>query len=209
MFGVFRRARIHEPIEKQREEAVACLPEPFRVLLGAQYLNGLDCDRLPAGRGPFGTLANPIPVNGCIGEIKYLVKLRGRSGEPLMFHRLGCVGSPATRDLVDCFEVVCMDDTQWNRLYLDCCHPRRSNRSPSGYRLAPFSALLGADLPYGFGCDSMVPDFPHGLPCAIIRRYGSSPGDAFARRVEERLKKHPFRRPVAWRQQEDALLAAS
>lgn len=120
MFGLFKKPSVvHEPVETQRKEAVSSVAVPFREILGAKYLNGLDCDRLPNGKGVFGSLENPIPVNGLIGEIKYLVKLRGRTGEPLMFHRVGSMGSPVVDDPVDCYEVVCMDATQWNHLYFD------------------------------------------------------------------------------------------
>jgi hypothetical protein len=74
MFSFFNKPSIHEPVETQRKEAVASVAAPFRDVLGAKYLNGLDCDQLPNGRGVFGSLENPIPVNGFIGEIKYLVR---------------------------------------------------------------------------------------------------------------------------------------
>lgn len=196
MFSVFKKPSVHEPIEKQLEEALSSIAEPFRAVLGEKFTDGLDCDQLPNGKGVFGSLDNPIPVNGSIGEIKYLVKLRGKTGEALMFHRIGSMGSSVVEDPVDCYEVVCMDGTQWNRLYFDCYHPRRSNTCPSGYTLVPFNKSLGMDIPYGFGSNGLVTNFPHGLPEAIISLYGESPGGAFARRVEERLRKYSFNRPV-------------
>lgn len=194
MFGLFKKPSFHEPVEVQRKEAVGSVAAPFREIMGAKYLKGLDCDQLPNGRGVFGSLENPIPVNGLIGEIKYLVKLRGTSGEPLMFHRIGSMGSPVVDDPVDCYEVVCMDGTQWNHLHFDCYHPRRSNICPPGYTLMPFDKSLGMDIPYGFGCNSLVSDFPYGLPSAIVSLYGESPGRALARRVEERLQAYSFKR---------------
>lgn len=194
MFGIFKKASIHEPVEKQREEALNSVTTPFRSTLGRQFLNGLDCDQLPTGKGIFGSLDNPIPVNGAIGEIKYLVKLRGTTGEAVMFHRIGSMGSNTVENPVDCYEVVCMDGTQWNRLYFDCYHPRRSNIAPPGYTLVPFNKSLGMDIPYGFGCNEMVSNFPYDLPDAIIAIYGESPGRAIAKRVEERLNKHQFYR---------------
>ena len=37
-----------------------------------------------------------------------------------------------SEDPVDCYEIVCMDGTQWDRIFLDCYHPRRSNLVPEG-----------------------------------------------------------------------------
>lgn len=186
MFGLFKKV-IHEPIEKQREDAA-------NSGIGLAILNGADCDEVPGGQGPLGSLGNPIPVNGLIGEIKYLGKLRGKTENALMFHRLGSVGSPAIKDPVDVYEVVCLDGTQWNKLHFDCYHPRRSNLAPPGYALVPYNKDLGMDMPFAFGVNEHVPDFPFGLPEAIVRMYGDSPGQALARKVEGRLKQHDFRR---------------
>jgi len=173
---------------------------PFREILGAQYLNGLDCDQLLNGQGSFGSLENPIPVNGSIGEIKYLVKLRGNTGEPLMFHRIGSMGSSVVKNPVDCYEVVCMDGTQWNHLHFDRYHPRRSNLCPPGYTLVLFNKSLDMDIPYGFGCNTLASDFPYSLSDAIISLYGESPGRAFARRIDERLQVYSFTRPTKTKQ---------
>ncbi len=193
MFGLFKKKDIHEPVEIQRKEAIDSIAAPFREIIGQQYLNGLDCDQLPNGRGVFGSLENPIPVNGSIGEIKYLSKLRGNTGNALMFHRIGSMSSSVVDNPVDYYEVVCMDGTQWNQLYFDCYHLRRSNFCPPGYTLMPFNKSLGMDIPYGFGCNRLVSNFPYGLPDAIINLYGERPGAAFARRVKESLQKYSFK----------------
>lgn len=195
MFGMFKKPSVHESVEKQREDALNSIDAAFREIMGPQMVGGLDCDQLPGGKGDFGSLNNPIPVNGSIGEIKYLVKLRGITGEAVMFHRIGSMGSSAVENPVDCYEVVCMDGTQWNRLHFDFYHPRRSNLAPTGYTLIPFNKSLGMDIPYGFGYNGLVSNFPHSLPDAVVNFYGESPGRAFAKRIEERLRKHQFQRP--------------
>ena len=111
---------------------------------------------------------------------KYLSKLRGNTGNALMFHRIGSISSSVVDNPVDYYEVVCMDDTQWNQLYFDCYHLRRSNFCPPGYTLMPFNKSLGMDIPYG-------------LPDAIINLYGERPMAAFARRVKESLQKYSFK----------------
>lgn len=196
MFSFFRKPSIHEPIETQRREAVSYLPEgPLKSMLAEKFLNGLDCDQLPDGTGPFGSLDNPIPVNGSIGEIKYLAKLRGTTGREVMFHRIGSMSSSVTEDPVDCYEVVCMDGTQWNRLYFDCYHPRRSNLTPEGYTLTRFNKRMGFDRFFGFGCSGHVADFPHDLPRAIISEQGERCGLLFAGPIKKSLKKFRFDRP--------------
>lgn len=184
MFGFLKKS-IHEPLDIQRRD----------LGQSAAMLEGADCDEVPGASGPLGSLTNPIPVNGAVGELKYLVKLRGSTGEAVMFHRLGSVGSPVTENPVDLFEVVCLDATQWNRLYFDCYHPRRSNFAPPGYTLMPYSKDLKMDLPFGFGITGIVENFPHGIPLAVQETYGEM-GEALARRITERLRRHTFTRPA-------------
>ena len=196
MFNIFKKPSIHEPVKQQRKELSASLEDnPFKEILLGKYLNGLNCDQLPGGRGPFGSRDNPIPVNGASGEVKYLAKLRGRTGHPVMFHRLGSVDSGITADRLDCYEIVCMDGTQWNRLYFDMYHPQRSNLAPEGYSLQPFDRKIGFDMFFGFGCRSMVENFPVGLTDAIIHEQGERCGLIIAKPITECLKKFQFHRP--------------
>jgi hypothetical protein len=94
------------------------------------FLAGEAVDELPNGHGAFGSLKNPIPVNGPIGELAYLSKLRTLAGERLLFHRLGSV------DTIDLFEVVTWSGSNWYLLYLDMYHPRRSRKAPTGFVLS-------------------------------------------------------------------------
>ena len=188
MFGLFRKS-VHEPVSKQRED-LAMYPGPFAEMI----VGGEDCDELSAGSGPFGSQHNPIPVNGALGEIKYLGKLRGKTEHALFFHRIGSLDSNATKHNVDCYEVVCLDGTQWGKLYFDLYHPRRSNKTPDGYELTLYDKSLGTDLPLGYGVNSMVTDFPHGMPEQLVGAYGM---EALARHARDWLSKHEFARPAS------------
>lgn len=151
---------IHEPLDLQRKDVLQIGED-----LAGPILAGEDCDFIRGGHGDFGCLTNPIPVNGAVGEIKYLGKLRGRTGKPLFFHRLFGTDSPVSEHRVDVYETVCIDATQWKNLHLDMYHPRRSNIAPLGYSLAPYNPDRGADLPFpfGFGIDRPIENFPYGV----------------------------------------------
>ena len=47
------------------------------------------------------------------------------------------------------------------------------------------------DIPFAFGVDYFVDNFPYGLP-KELQKFG---GDAFSRRAQERLNKHKFENP--------------
>ena len=183
----FLKKRIHEPVKQQHADL-----DHYPDMFARQILGGEDCDEISGGQGEFGSRTNPIPVNGSLGEIKYLAKLRGKAGNALFFHRIGSVHSPATEHSVDLYVVVCLDGTQWNKLYFDMYHPRRSNRAPEGYTLMPFNKRLGMDLPMGYGVNELVDDFPYGLPDMLTSVYGSQ---AMARHSREWLSKYDFTRP--------------
>jgi len=188
MFGLFKK-KTHEPVELQREDIDSYPPE-----LARQIINGEDCDELSIGHGDFGSLTNPIPVNGPLGEIKYLAKLRGKSGNALFFHRIGSVNSSVTSNSIDLYEVVCLDGTQWHQLHFSMYHPRRSNNAPKEFSLMPFDKSLGIDLPFAFGVNGFVDNFPFSLPKAIVNFYGESPGLTFARHTQEKLDEFNFHR---------------
>lgn len=189
MFDFFKK-EIHEPLAKQHAN-LGQYPPDLAILLA----NGLDCDFLPRASGAFGSLSNPIPVNGAIGEIKYLGKLRGASGFALFFHRIGSISTPVCDHSIDIYETVCMDGSQWTILHFDMYHPRRSNLAPDGFSLLPFDRRLGMDLPFAYGVAELVSNFPYGLPVAIVKFYGEHPGSTFARHAQEKLDRYVFHRP--------------
>ena len=126
-----------------------------------------------------------------MGEIKYLAKLRGKTGHAVFFHRIGSSDSSATENSIDLYEVVCLDGTQWGKLYFDMYHPRRSNHAPQGYTLMPFNKGLGMDLPLGYGINGMVGNFPYELPGLLSQAYGNQ---ALERHAREWLSKYDFTR---------------
>lgn len=94
-------------------------------------------DILPGTRGEYGRCAdNPIPVNGPTGQVTYLSRLVTADTEKRMvFHRLGSTDSRALDAMVDIFELVSVDGTRYDRLYLDMYHLGQSKKAPEGYRL--------------------------------------------------------------------------
>lgn len=187
---------MHESPEKQRQDlGGAGIPdmEAMGALMGA----GADCDEIPGGQGAFGSPGNPIPVNGPIGERKYLAKLRGQTGHPVMFHRKGSNFSSAVKTPVDTFEVVCLDGTQRREITFSPYHPRRSNRAPDGFTLTPTDPATGTDPVEGHGTTFFVFHFPHALPAAIRSDFEGSTGEKLAQTVESALARYRFEKEDA------------
>ncbi len=184
MFAIFKKP-IHDPVAQQRQDLQN---EPI-----APYaLAGVDCDELPGASGPFGLCTtNPIPVNGLLGTYKYLAKLLCRSGVTLYFHRLGSLSGKVAQN-VDAYEVVDMTGKNWDILFLDMYHPRRSNKVPPGYRYKAYDKKMG-DIPFAFGVDIFCKRFPDDLPEAIEERNNLQ---AFARKVRARVSRGGFDRPA-------------
>lgn len=145
------------------------LPEPYR----SAVVSGINCDILPGAQGEFGRVStNPIPVNGPLGEILYLSRLRAStgwkglwsSGSPLMFHRVRAENGLSGR--VDVFEVLSLDGKAREEFFLSLYHPRKSNKAPRGFTLAP---ELDSDN-FTYGVNHIVENFPQKLD-AYIRRW--------------------------------------
>ena len=188
MLGFFKKESL-EPIEIQREDVMK-YEEPIR----SEILNGEDCDQIEEAYGEFGSNTNPIPVNGVMGEIKYLGKLRGKTDNALFFHRKRSTTSPICKYRVDIYETVCMDAAQWKTFYFDFYHPRRSNIAPPGYSLMSYDKTLKFDIPCAYGVDFPVKDFPYGLPDALVEFFGEGIGRTFGRRARENLNKANFKK---------------
>lgn len=177
---------IHEPVSKQLEDVMA-LPE----IISKDIINGADCDEISGASGPFGSITNPIPVNGFIGEIKYLGKLTGKSGFGFFFHKLYSRQSEATSHPVDVFELVSLDGGTWTTLCFDIYHPRRSNKCPAGFQLKPFDKKLGFDFPFAYGVLDYLPNFPYDIPDALLSTYNSK---AFSEKSKHYLQNYIFER---------------
>lgn len=107
------------------------------------------CDQRPGASGEFGLSAsNPIPVNGPIGELAYLSKLRTSKGESLFFHRIGAV------KLIDVFEATTLSGSDWFILFFDMYYPNRSRQAPSGF-------TISNELSRFSGFNHYCNEFPH------------------------------------------------
>ncbi len=95
---------------------------------------------------------NPIRVNGSIGEMTYLSKLRtADTGSKLLFHRLG-----SGENCVDIFEVVSYDGSLYDILYLDMYYEHKSPQAPSGYSMVQYADYIT-------GISNRYTDFPLGI----------------------------------------------
>jgi hypothetical protein len=144
-------------------------------------------DKDPNGSGPFGfTETNPIPVNGPIGQLAYLSKLETQSGQRVLFHRFGAIGT------VDVFEAVSFNGAEWFILFVDLYHPRRSRLAPDGFRftkdVAQFSGFhkFCENFPYDF-VEKKGSERESGLSMAYIA----------ISKVSDQLQKRVFNRPLA------------
>lgn len=157
-------------------------PEIKEMLLSAPAY-----DKDPSGTGSFGfTETNPIPVNGPVGELAYLSRLKTRLGQRILFHRIGAIG------MVDVFEAVSFDGGEWFILFMDFYHPRRSRLTPEGFHftkdLAQFSGFhkFCGNFPYDF-IDKKMSDRESELSMAYI------PISKITAQIEQRV----FNRPLA------------
>lgn len=154
-----------------------------------QLISGESCDEIADGEDEFGrSPLNPIPVNGILGEIKYLARLRCDCGNGLLFHRLGSFKRKKTG--VDVYEIVCLAGKHWDILYLDFYHPRRSRKLPLGYRSLPYNAKY-TKLAYAFGTNKRTKQFPHDLHSHVEKHHTKSLGQKCA----EIVKAANFDRP--------------
>jgi hypothetical protein len=77
--------------------------------------------------------ALPIPVNGPLGEITYLSKLKTKAtGSRIFFHRLGSIKQEPFGNL-DVYECVSWDGAVWDILYFDCYHAKKNKKIKNLY----------------------------------------------------------------------------
>ena len=146
------------------------------------------CDCIPNGAGTFGrSLQNPIPVNGPLGEVLYLSLIR-LNHVPVLFHRLGSFAP------IDVYEIVALDGTAWDILYLTPYYPRRSRMAPSGY-------VIERDSESGrriFGTNARVEPFPYALYEAVRSFTKRGMGLPLPnRKIREALMQYRFVAPEA------------
>lgn len=126
--------------------------ETLEPELKMQVEQGEDCDIISNASGRFGhDIENPIPVNGPLGELTYLSRLRLRdTGSMVFFHKVDTIGR------IDKFELINVSGKYVDYLYVDMYHPRASRRYPEGY-------TLEKEAVFPRGVTTTVPDFPAGL----------------------------------------------
>lgn len=151
-----------EPVDEQHKDVVALVSQAGWKLYEP-------CDEIPGATGKFGyDGTNPVPVNGPIGEMVYLNRLRAKSGTGFFYHRIGTVRVPFIDAVIDRFELVSLDASQWAVINLCPYFPRRSLKAPDGMSLKGWKDandtqrfMLKRDY---FGQRKFVENFPLGLP---------------------------------------------
>ncbi|MQF70575.1 hypothetical protein FIL92_01165 [SAR202 cluster bacterium AD-812-D07_MRT_10900m] len=161
-------------------------------------------DQVPDAAGPFGSLQNPIPVNGVDGEVIYLNRLTTTSGARFFYHRVGSLRSSATGHQTDVFELASVDGSRWAFLVLSPYHPRRSTQHPPDMILQPWPSNKDDQtlcrIPH-IGTTQQVQDFPLGLPTAISGNLGGAPPklrEAMATKISSMLgpDRSKWKRPI-------------
>lgn len=105
----------------------------------------LGCDKLDSGHGDFGSITNPIPVNGVVGEVFYLNRLKTLDGEPVSYRRVCSRPGQVLETPIDEYEVIPADGTV-NVLYFDMYNLWRSTLAPKGFTLKPVSDFTEDEL---------------------------------------------------------------
>ena len=184
----------------QEEELRMRWADPRAKTILEKALNGEDCDKISGSFGDFGTSpANPIPVNGPIGERKYLNRLRF-NGQRLIYHRIGPWEVEKLPGLiVDEFEVVTMDGKHWDSLYFDYYHPRRSKMVPNRYTYSHDTGLKFLELMTNLctiGTTSKVETFPFKMEDQITAANGRGLGEIALNLYKAAIKNEDnFKRP--------------
>ena len=169
MFSLFKKQITDEPIQDQINEFKEYLSK-----LNADIEIQEDCDNLPNSFGEFGiSHTNPIPVNGVLGEFKYLHRLRCQCNEMLYFHRIGNKSVEWVEGGIDVYETLCYNGKHWDILYFHMQHPRRSKNIPKGYNFAPFHPEYST-IPIIIGTNLYVENFPFELTPCVKRFFGST-----------------------------------
>ena len=105
--------------------------------VAVRVAEGDGVDQLSGAKGEFGfDPLNPIPVNGPLGAITYLSRLKTVLGERLLFQRVG-----GDMD-VQAYEAVTYSGDDWFVLFLDIYHPRKSAMLPAGFEFSGDVALF-------------------------------------------------------------------
>ncbi|RVC47463.1 MAG: hypothetical protein E5V60_01190 [Mesorhizobium sp.] len=192
--GLFRRSAPPPAVERIFEKLLRLIQddstqnETLHPSIRERVIGGASVDQIAGATGEFGrTLTNPVPVNGPVGEISYLSRLRTSAGHRIFGHRLGAIQN------VDVFETVSFDGAVWDILMLSLYHPRKSRMAPGGYWLESpekVNTLFSAT-------NDFVDPFPSSLGQAL-RATGEKMGAPVfmpPSELQGTLGVKPFRRP--------------
>ena len=100
-----------------------CLDAKLRGLLVSNQINRNHTTKY--GYMP----ADPIRVNGPLGEQLYIAMLRGREGQAVIGHRLGSLRN------LDIYEIATSDFAQWAVLFFDMYYLNKDTFAPSGFAM--------------------------------------------------------------------------
>lgn len=155
--------------KKENDLKIDYSSHPFHY----KFLQGENCDEIPNVYGEFGrTPTNPIPVYGPKGLIIYLNKLRTLQGQPFLFHKLTYTVTAGLTEGVDAFEIVSVDNTNWDILYFHMYHPRNSEKAPRNLILKNDDTIF-LKIPVGIGVNEFDPIFPYNIGSIADKNYGS------------------------------------
>lgn len=178
MFNFLKKKNIDEPLADQLDDLSKEHPA-FSFIAK----NGKNCDCINEGLSNFGhDKNNPIPVNGVIGEMKYLNRLRCKCGAGLIYHRLGSIEVKDIEEVVDVYETVCVEGKHWDVLYLHMYHPRRSVLRPEGYSFSDFHPIFSKH-PMGYGTHNLDKNFPFNVDQSVASFMGGTLGEKFAKKL--------------------------
>lgn len=180
MFNFLKKKFIDESLEDQLLDLSKEHP-----MLSSIAKNGKNCDCIKEDISNLGhDKNNPVPVNGIIGEMKYLNRLLCKCGTGLIYHRLGSFEVENIQENVDVYETVCIKGKHWDVLYLHMYHPRRSSLCPEGYSFNDFHPIFSKH-PIGYGTHNLDKDFPFGVDEFIASFIGGTLGEKFAKKLTD------------------------
>jgi len=155
--------------KKENDFKIDYSTHPFHY----KFLQGENCDEISNVYGEFGrTPTNPIPVYGPKGLIIYLNKLRNLQGQPFLFHKLTYTVTAGLTEGVDAFEIVTIDNSNWDILYFHMYHPRNSDKAPRNLTLKNGDTIF-LKIPVGIGISEFDPIFPYNIGNIADKNYGS------------------------------------
>lgn len=99
-----------------------------------------DLDRLiaEADQFPLGSMENPVRVFMPDGEQAYLSRLRDSDGDPVLFHRLGSMGTGVFDNVIDRYLVTApVKGEEPRHIHFDMYHQRFEDRPVDGYGIVP------------------------------------------------------------------------